>query len=401
MWLTYGVDRDQQLVSIDAAPRGKTALTCPYCGGALTAKKGRIKEHHFAHTGATCRAVERDDAVLALPLYDNFNLRLPGAQLQALRELWETYGQHNWPVPSSPVAQTLAAQDLLRWNSFRGRCLQGGYEFTKLGKIPVGALSLHLFNQVQEPLLLHKLAELEAAAQEAHAQGLPALAERLVDLRIYRRQLQRIVATTLYLLEVRADGEVLYKIGVTSRAVEERVAEIQQQLRAYFAEVAITVVGAWPHRGNVELYFKHRYHAYQRPVGVLTEFFTFDDSAAVVRDVRRMQPKQLTAVEQEVLAGKPSPIEELIAAERQAQQRAAAIRQGMQAAAAQGVHVGRPAGSAAPDAFLAKPTSQRVIAALDQGLSVRKAAQAANVAINTVRKVAAARQQAPAPDTHQ
>jgi hypothetical protein len=37
---------------------------------------------------------------------------------------------------------------LLAWN-------EGGfYEFTPLGKIPVGALSLRLFNEVQEPLLL-------------------------------------------------------------------------------------------------------------------------------------------------------------------------------------------------------------------------------------------------------
>ncbi|MEO9127009.1 MAG: competence protein CoiA family protein [Microcoleus sp.] len=49
MWLRYGVAPDQTLVSIEDVPRGKTQLRCPYCGGELAAKKGRRKEHHFAH----------------------------------------------------------------------------------------------------------------------------------------------------------------------------------------------------------------------------------------------------------------------------------------------------------------------------------------------------------------
>lgn len=62
----------------------------------------------------------------------------------------------------------------------------------------------------------------------------------------------------------------------------------------------------------------------------------------------------------------------------------------MEQARAQGVHVGRPAGAEASEAFLAKPTSQRVVAVLREqpDLSIRKAAQVAGVSINTVRKVA-------------
>ena len=42
MWLRYGVNQDNNLVAIEDSPRGKTDLRCPYCGGKLTAKKGRI-----------------------------------------------------------------------------------------------------------------------------------------------------------------------------------------------------------------------------------------------------------------------------------------------------------------------------------------------------------------------
>jgi hypothetical protein len=50
MWLKYGVSQDNALVSIEDVPSGKTFLTCLYCGEGLTAKKGKVKEHHFAHT---------------------------------------------------------------------------------------------------------------------------------------------------------------------------------------------------------------------------------------------------------------------------------------------------------------------------------------------------------------
>ncbi len=81
MWLTYGVDTDNALVAISDVPSGKTHLRCLYCGGPLTAKKGHIVGHHFAHTGETCRAVERDDDSVALPLYD---LIEPAASRRAL-----------------------------------------------------------------------------------------------------------------------------------------------------------------------------------------------------------------------------------------------------------------------------------------------------------------------------
>ena len=78
MWLKLGVAPDDNLTSIDEVVRGKTQLTCLYCGGELTAKKGSVKEHHFAHTRETCKPVSqriKTKAFPSLPLYDNFNVR--------------------------------------------------------------------------------------------------------------------------------------------------------------------------------------------------------------------------------------------------------------------------------------------------------------------------------------
>lgn len=57
MWLRYGVDANNTLVAAEDTQRGKTNLGCPYCGNRLIAKKGRVKEHHFAHDGETCNLI--------------------------------------------------------------------------------------------------------------------------------------------------------------------------------------------------------------------------------------------------------------------------------------------------------------------------------------------------------
>ncbi|MEG4026616.1 competence protein CoiA family protein [Microcoleus sp. S13C4] len=84
MWLKFGVALSGELTSIDEVVRGKTQLTCLYCGGGLTAKKGSVKEHHFAHTEETCKPVSqriKTKAFPSLPLYDKFSIQLKGEEL--------------------------------------------------------------------------------------------------------------------------------------------------------------------------------------------------------------------------------------------------------------------------------------------------------------------------------
>jgi len=131
MWLTYGVDNYHALVAIADVPRGKTLLRCPYCGGLLTAKKGDVRQHHFAHTDDTCRAVARDTDLPILPLYDNFNLHLSGKELRDLRHYWQEYGVHGRSVPISAATHPLVRRELIVWNRWRERG-RGGYEFRSL-----------------------------------------------------------------------------------------------------------------------------------------------------------------------------------------------------------------------------------------------------------------------------
>ncbi|MEG4581579.1 GIY-YIG nuclease family protein [Microcoleus sp. MON1_C5] len=299
MWLKFGVAPTGELASIDEVVRGKTQLTCLYCGGGLTAKKGSVKEHHFAHTEETCKPVSqriKTKAFPSLPLYDNFNIQLKGEELEQLKVLWKEYGAQDYAIPKDLVNFRWQLKGLLESEGDRT------YHFTDLGKIPVGALPLVLFNQVQEPLLVSELASLENSVEIALSAGLSCLEERRADLLIYRSQLRRILVNSLYFLEVKADGNIFYKIGVTTRSIEERIAEVQRDVRAHYSDVAVSLLGLWEHRGNVELYFKHRYKAFNYRIGKLTEYFAFPNVKAVLNDLYEMKPRTLGNVEVDVLS---------------------------------------------------------------------------------------------------
>jgi len=299
MWLKFGVALSGELTSIDEVVRGKTNLACLYCGGSLTAKKGSVKEHHFAHTEETCKPVSqriKTKAFPSLPLYDNFNIQLKGEELEQLKVLWKEYGAQDYAIPKDLVNFRWQLKGLLESKGDRS------YQFTDLGKIPVGALPLALFNQVQEPLLLSALASLEGSVEMAVAAGLSCLDERRADLLIYRAQLRRILVNSLYFLEVKANGNIFYKIGVTTRSIEERIAEVQRDVKAHYSDVAVSLLGLWEHRGNVELYFKHRYQPFNYRIGKLTEYFQFPNVKVVLQDLYEMKSKMLSDVEVEVLS---------------------------------------------------------------------------------------------------
>ena len=162
-----------------------------------------------------------------------------------------------------------------------------------------------------------KLGHLQRAVLDAYDADSPFLPDRLTHLRLYRLQLKRILSNTLYFLEIQVDAETLYKIGVTQRPKTVRVAEVHRELKSDYQNVVIKVLGNWEHRGNVELYFKHRYKEFNHPIGCLTEYYKFDDVKPILRDLRRMKPKTLTHAEINILEGNPDRVEVAILEEQQ------------------------------------------------------------------------------------
>jgi hypothetical protein len=266
----------------------------------IDSKKGFRKRTSRKRTRSeSCKPVSqriKTKAFPSLPLYDNFNIELKGEELEQLKVLWKEYGAQGYAIPKDLVNERWQLKGLLESEG------SGSYQFTDLGKIPVGALPLALFNQVQEPLLLSELMKLEDSVEMAVAAGLSCLEERRADLLIYRAQLSRILLNSLYFLEVKADDHCFYKIGITTRSLEERIAEVQRDVRAHYSDVAVNLLGLWERRGNVELYFKHRYKAFNYRIGKLTEYFAFPNVKAVLQDLCEMKPKMLSDVEVDVLS---------------------------------------------------------------------------------------------------
>lgn len=359
MWLTFGEEENHNLVPVSQVSRGKSSLRCPYCQGLLTAKKGRVLAHHFAHTGETCRQVSGDRQFPVLPCYDKFNLHLSGKAYQELLEL------HEDGFYQPECYRELEWKKCIEFNEYRTRYK---WQLTKLGKMARGSLSLMLFNQIQEPLLSDRLIEFEEAVITNKQKGLD-VTDALTDLRLYRAQYQRVLSQTLYFLEIQADGESFYKIGVTTRDTTDRLPEIEQDLKKHFTEIKIKCLGTWKHRGNVEPYFKYRYRDRQKKVGTLTEYFDFEDEVkAVLRDLRRMKTKTLSTVEQKILTDDFARV-----------RRSLLTRAGMLNAS----NVGRPK----EKRYAPLVKYPEVVRAIEQGMSLRKISEETGVAINTIRKV--------------
>ena len=252
-----------------------------------------LDSNHFAHNDETCRMViKREPRTLpTLPLYDSFDIFLTGKELEQLKKLWYRHKSHDNGIHSLELMPAFSRESLVKHNQHLKVCSgSGAYQFTDLGKIPVKALSLKLFSYLQEPLILQKLTDLESAIFDNQGEVIsePELSFRLTDLRIYSAQLRKILLSTLYYLEIQANGQILHKIGVTTRSLAKRLTEIKQDLRSHFKTVAINVLGTWSSRGNVEKYFKYKYSNFNHPIGSLTEYFQFvdpDNAQAVKHDL--------------------------------------------------------------------------------------------------------------------
>jgi hypothetical protein len=105
-----------------------------------------------------------------------------------------------------------------------------------------------------------------------------ATARRMLD-----AERERIRQTDLYLLAIRADGHVYHKVGITTRPIAERVAEVRAFLRAHFREAEAWPLFHLPEVSYVEAYFKAMYAAYRLPLGEATEYFDFGDAIVGVR----------------------------------------------------------------------------------------------------------------------
>ena len=390
-YLEFGATPDNRYIHISQVTSGRhDELSCPYCGVSLIARKGRKLAHHFAHHGETCRDVgEMPEDAFSVPYYDKFDLGLTHNDMLTLKWL---AGLDTMPdTASQSRLETLQDEGFITWNRWIGR--SGDWELTDLGKIPLGQATLTKFADIQSEHIRQKHDALVKTVQQAYepmqswidAQP-DYVPKALATLNIYRTQLQRVFSQTLYFFEIKHDEGKLYKIGVTSRDIQERLREVERDVVPFLHNPKGKILRLCHHQGSVERYVKHRYQAHQVEIGNLTEYFDFDNRRNILSDLTRLGDADFfngATWSQRILDGEPSSIERsIMQKEAQMHHRQATIA-GMQKAREQGVHVGRPAES--EQSFVDK--YPEVVAMILQGASLRATAKKCGVSRNTVIKV--------------
>ncbi|MGL5833111.1 MAG: GIY-YIG nuclease family protein [Waterburya sp.] len=395
MWLQYALDKDGNLVSVYDVPRGRSDIRCPYCQGELTAKKGKIKVHHFAHVRDTCDRSKNQN--IDLPLFYGFNLVLNARYLKELKKIKSPEYKRRYDKEEKKIYRYFENKEII---NFCG--------LTDLGKAILKRFSLKEYCEVQEKLsreklvlLQNHLAGLESSIQSTikfkqskYYQDRPIRYQRVVqknqklkeeeleqakiDFNIYCAQYRQIILNHLYFLKIETPQQTFYKIGITRRNIEERLQEIQIDLAKIFSEFSVSLLGLWLHRGNLEYYFKYFYEEFNYSLENFTEYFNFPDIEPILEVLDNLEEKQFCQLEREVVNGKTTDKFFL----------SLHIRQGMQRAKHKNIHIGRPKGETeSTKQFLAKPKNKAIATVLKKGLSVRQTAKVTNASVNTVRKV--------------
>ena len=277
IWLEYARQQSGSLVHVDQAKRGKSNLSCPYCGKEVLSRQGEELSWHFAHVDDTCALARHR---LHFPLYDDFFLGLSPKEIAALQYVHERGWVGVGGYAGERLLTSLTNRSLVCWNPYAGagRRHRGRYECTKLAKIPLGILSTPLF------------AEIQAEKFKEFARKNSDNADVDVDAEIIHAHLQMLNRAWLYFLRVNIPGglPLLHKIGMTARSVDDRLAEIRADLTADYPGATLEMLESWPRMGRVERYAKFRFRASKYRLGRQTEYFAFDDVKPVLRELRRL-----------------------------------------------------------------------------------------------------------------
>ncbi len=295
------------LIHISEVQSGRTDLTCPNCGQSLIAKKGKLKEHHFAHDGASCSFTfskelfglgSRTSTKLPLCIYAK---RKKESIEKKLRELQVA---HSKRTNKKALIEELQVR-LQRLQSY----------FQKANQTKKATLTNQIADQVQQ-FIQQKIAPFpafhllrdpvfktgytngknqlihQALNEEQHEYYYPLVFQPYVhclqayhktsnsanttnQIELYQKELSRFQQFQLYFIEIQIPSATIHKIGLTSRPISIRLKEIQLDLLTYFKSVKCKVLVLQQGVAFLEQFFKRKYATYQFSIGTLTEYFQF------------------------------------------------------------------------------------------------------------------------------
>lgn len=183
------------------------------------------------------------------------------------------------------------------------------------------------------------------------------LGDLTIEHEAFERTLARFVAFNFYFLRIDLPEGTLYKSGVTSRPLPQRLSEIERDLRP-LGVVSIKPLAVAQQVGYLEAYFKRKYAPFRytlnTPSGPLTEYFHLPDEevTAIVTALRKLSWTE------EAVSGPAT--------------RSERVRVGMRRAREAGKSLGRPKVGEDTDTFLRKPKSQTISQLIQAGHSLRE-----------------------------
>ena len=306
MKLPFGIYQGK-FVHISEVNSGRTTILCPYCQQRLMAKKGRIKRHHFAHDGTGCML---HFAAHFFGITGKLPVKLP-LSVYAFQKLNKIKAYHkiltdekqNFGAEKSLQKQLLPdlkniLQDLNRtdetgnivaiiqqvdrfinqkiapfpeFHLIRLPQFTGGYtDGKRVGTFEELTPALHEYFY---PIALKPYVKF----LKNYHQKTTNLKEVSTKLALFEKDLTYFKQFDLYFIEVLADHQKMYKIGLTSRALATRLKEIKQDLSQYYLTVELKPLFHIKGYAFLETFFKQKYEVNQMKIGQLTEYFSFSD----------------------------------------------------------------------------------------------------------------------------
>ncbi|MEM6319218.1 MAG: GIY-YIG nuclease family protein [Bacteroidota bacterium] len=320
MKIPYGV-KDGEIFHISEIIDRSIVVLCPYCQKELVAKKGKIKQHHFAHQNGSCTqhfsnhlfGLEGKLLVdMALSTFAKSKQhRIKMYEEQLMRQLAE---KRRWVKEEQRIFQKNRAE-LHRLKEVVGPALVEQLlaeieQFCAYKIAPFPAFHLLRSNHFSEGYTDGKRQCTAAEIREGYKEyyypnrfepfvnflkNYHQTNQQLSDLEakaiIFRRDLAFFENFGLYFLKIKADHQIIYKIGLSSRELSLRLAEIEQTLTSFFLRVDIDLLFYQKGVAFLERYFKQKYQSHQYKIGQLTEYFSFSNSLAalIIKDLNLLK----------------------------------------------------------------------------------------------------------------
>jgi hypothetical protein len=314
--------------------------------------------------------------IVPIPGWHHFHLNLPAELVTYLQSGYKP--DSKYPNTFKPVSYDSSlsyqanSEKLVQDNEWNPHIV----EFTDLGKVILGTLSLPKFASWFRAKLKERVDDLQLQLRNDTTH------KAWLDIECFRQQ--SILSSTLYFVQIElGSGEVLYKIGRTSRPIEQRLVEIKADVARETSQAVknIKVLKNIPNAGYVEKYLLHRYAKFKLPLGKLTEYLQLDLKSL------RTAKSELTRFEK--ARSEFDSNERCIATGRWKWEaaRRKAISRGAKATIREGGNFGRPKGSGLSNTELLERHAD--IVQLVQSHSLTETARLSGKSLATVKRVKA------------